>query len=54
MREDLTSGNPLFKVLAHYCGINWQALPLDQAGFEIASVPGLHFTALPLISNAPP
>ncbi|NMM06379.1 pyrroloquinoline quinone biosynthesis protein PqqB [Polaromonas sp.] len=54
VREDLTSGNPLFKVLAHYCGINWQALSLDQAGFGIASVPGLHFTALPLLSNAPP
>ena len=54
VRDDLMSGNPLFKVLAHYCGIDWHALRLDASGFAIASVPGLHFTALPLISNAPP
>ena len=48
------SGNPLFKVLGHYCGINWQEVLLGTAGFGIKSVPGLHFTALPLISNAPP
>ena len=54
VREDLMSGNPLFKVLAHYCGINWHELPLASEGFAIGEVPGLHFTALPLISNAPP
>ena len=54
VRDDLVSGNPLFKVLGHYCGIDWRELRLDVSGFEIASAPGLHFTALPLISNAPP
>ena len=53
VREDLSSGNPLFKVLEHYCGIDWQSLPL-QHGFHMAGLPGLHFEALPLISNAPP
>ena len=48
------SGNPLFNVLGHYCGIDWQQVSLDDAGFAIESVPGLRFTALPLISNAPP
>jgi len=54
VRDDLMSGNPLFNVLGHYCGIDWQQVSLDDAGFAIESVPGLHFTVLPLISNAPP
>ena len=54
VRDDLMSGNPLFKVLGHYCGIHWHDVPLQGDGFEMAGVPGLHFTALPLISNAPP
>lgn len=54
VHEDLMNGNPLFKVLGHYCGINWRDVSLDSEGFGIRDVPGLHFTALPLISNAPP
>ncbi|MBH2044460.1 MAG: pyrroloquinoline quinone biosynthesis protein PqqB [Comamonadaceae bacterium] len=54
VREDLMSGNPLLKVLAHYCGVNWHDVPLADPGFAMEGVPGLHFTALPLISNAPP
>jgi pyrroloquinoline quinone biosynthesis protein B len=54
VRNDLSSGNPLFKVLAHYCGIDWHDVPLHDTGFSIPDVPGLHFSALPLTSNAPP
>jgi pyrroloquinoline quinone biosynthesis protein B len=54
VREDLMSGNPLLKVLAHYCGVNWHDVPLDDIGFAMDGVAGLHFKALPLISNAPP
>jgi pyrroloquinoline quinone biosynthesis protein B len=54
VRDDLMSGNPLFKVLGHYCGIDWHEVLLGDTGFGIDSVPGLRFTALPLISNAPP
>lgn len=54
VREDLMSGNPLFMVLAHYCGVKWHEVSLSQEGFGIDGVPGLRFTALPLISNAPP
>ena len=54
VREDLSSGNPLFKVLDHYCGLNWHDVPLQGPGFAMPGVPGLHFSALPLISNAPP
>ena len=53
VREDLSTGNPLFTVLEHYCGIDWQSLPL-QSGFHIPGLQGLQFEALPLISNAPP
>jgi pyrroloquinoline quinone biosynthesis protein B len=53
VREDLSTGNPLFKVLEHYCGIDWQELHLQQP-FQVPSLQGLHFEALPLISNAPP
>jgi pyrroloquinoline quinone biosynthesis protein B len=54
VREDLLTGNPLLKVLEHYCGVNWHDTPLGDAGFTIDGVPGLRFEVLPLISNAPP
>lgn len=54
VREDLERGNPLFKLLGHYCGVAWNRIPLDTIAFEIPAVPGLRFTALPLLSNAPP
>lgn len=53
VREDLSTGNPLFKVLEHYCGIDWQALQLQMV-FQVPGLSGLQFEALPLISNAPP
>lgn len=53
VREDLSTGNPLFKVLAHYAGIDWHGLPLNEA-FSIPGVPGVSFVAQPLSSNAPP
>ena len=54
VRDDLGSGNPLLKVLEHYCGVNWHDVPLGGAGFSMDGVPGLRLEALPLISNAPP
>jgi pyrroloquinoline quinone biosynthesis protein B len=53
VREDLSTGNPLFKVLEHYCGIDWQELHL-QTPFEVPKLHGLQLQALPLLSNAPP
>ena len=53
VREDLSAGNPIFGVLRHYAGIDWRELPLGEI-FAIDGAPGLAFTALPLISNAPP
>lgn len=53
VREDLSTGNPLFKVLSHYCDIDWHDLQL-QSAFQVPALHGLQFEALPLISNAPP
>ncbi|MEY4253430.1 MAG: pyrroloquinoline quinone biosynthesis protein PqqB [Pseudomonadota bacterium] len=53
VREDLSTGNPLFKVLSHYCDIDWHDLQL-QTAFQVPGLSGLQFEALPLISNAPP
>ncbi len=54
VHDDLVNGNPVLNVLEHYCGIHWHDVPLLHTGFAMDGVPGLHFTALPLISNAPP
>ena len=53
VREDLSTGNPLFKVLEHYCDLDWHDIPLTGS-FAMDGIKGLEFTALPLISNAPP
>ena len=53
VREDLESGNPLFRILGHYCGVKWRQISLGET-FSIPAVPGLAFAAHPLKSNAPP
>lgn len=54
VREDLEHGNPLFRLLDHYCGVDWHRVPHDGAPFTIDGLPGLSFTAHALRSNAPP
>jgi pyrroloquinoline quinone biosynthesis protein B len=54
--EDLTTGNPLFKILSNYCRVDWQPIRFDRGACEF-SVPGvehLRFKAYPLRSQAPP
>lgn len=54
-REDLSTGNPLFKILGHYCGVNWHKVPTARGNeFSVIGAEGLSFTAVPLKSNAPP
>jgi pyrroloquinoline quinone biosynthesis protein B len=53
VREDLTRGNPIFRVLDHFCTVRWHPLPLDGA-FAIEGIDSLRFAALPLSSKAPP
>ena len=52
--EDLTQGNPILGVLVHFCGVDRHRIPLDGSAFEVAGVPGLKLTALPLQSKAAP
>jgi pyrroloquinoline quinone biosynthesis protein B len=54
-REDLSTGNPLFKILGHYCGVNWHEVPTERGNrFPVIGAEELTFTAVPLKSNAPP
>ncbi len=54
-REDLTTGNPLFNILGHYCGVNWHELPTATgSSFQAIGAEELSFTAVPLKSKAPP
>lgn len=54
VREDLSTGLPLFKVLDHYCGVHWHEIDLQAPAFAIPQAPGLGFTAIQLESAAPP
>ena len=55
VREDLTTGNPLFNILGHYCGVNWHELPTAPGSqFQVIGAEKLSFTAVPLKSKAPP
>jgi pyrroloquinoline quinone biosynthesis protein B len=55
VREDLTTGNPLFNILGHYCGVNWHRLPTAPSStFGIDGITHLSFTPVPLKSKAPP
>ena len=55
VREDLSTGNPLFGILEHYCGVHWRRLPTEAGNrFSPLGAEGLSFTAVPLKSKAPP
>jgi pyrroloquinoline quinone biosynthesis protein B len=44
--DDLTEGLPLLRVLSHFCGIDRRRIPLDNAEFEVPSLPGVAIAAL--------
>ena len=55
VKEELTSGNPIFNVLNFYCTVDWVEIDIEAKG--IVSIPnvqdiGLRF--MPLKSEAPP
>lgn len=52
--EDLTRGNPILKLLEHYCGVDWRTLPFDSERFAPEGSGHLAWYALPLRSAAPP
>lgn len=55
VREDLSTGNPLFSILGHYCGVSWHRLPIEPgSSFAIDGADHLRFSAIGLKSKAPP
>lgn len=54
VEQDLREGNPIFRVLDHYCGIERHVIDLDGAGFEVPGVPDIRLHALALSSKAAP
>ncbi|MHB8477296.1 MAG: pyrroloquinoline quinone biosynthesis protein PqqB [Steroidobacteraceae bacterium] len=51
---DLTEGNPVFRVLEFFCGVDRRRIELEGAGFTIDSVPGVRWRALPVASKPAP
>jgi pyrroloquinoline quinone biosynthesis protein B len=54
VEEDLSTGNPVLRVLGHYCGVARRRIALDGTPFEVPGVANLSFAALPLSSKAAP
>ncbi len=54
VREDLSTGLPLLKVLQHYCGTAWHRIPLDGAAFAMPALPDVSITALPVAGKPGP
>jgi pyrroloquinoline quinone biosynthesis protein B len=54
VEEDLRHGNPVLRVLEHYCGVARRRIGLQGEAFSVPGVPGLAFRALPLASKAAP
>lgn len=57
VKEDLSTGNPLLRVLDHYSRVDWHEIEPahpDSEGIRIPGASDLRFTPLALTSNAPP
>ncbi|MEE9422247.1 MAG: pyrroloquinoline quinone biosynthesis protein PqqB [Gammaproteobacteria bacterium] len=54
VKEDMTTGFPIFNILSHFRGVNWHEIKTDESSFTIPGIDGLVFTAVPLKSEAPP
>ena len=54
VRQDLSTGFPLFTMLTYYCGVNHHPVPLDGGAFGIPGFDDLRFHTHSLKSKAPP
>lgn len=54
VEQDLQQGNPIFRVLGHFCGVQRERIALDGTSFQIPGVPGISLRAIPLQSKAAP
>ena len=51
---DLTRGNPVFGVLAHFCGVDRRRIDLKDTGFAVDELHGVRWRALPVASKPAP
>jgi pyrroloquinoline quinone biosynthesis protein B len=51
---DLTRGNPIFGILAHYCGVERREMRADDTEFAVDGVEGLRWRALAVTGKAAP
>ena len=54
VRQDLSTGFPIFTMLEHYCTVNHHPIPLDGTPFAIPGIEYLRFFPHALKSKAPP
>ncbi len=54
VKGDLTTEFPVFNILGYFRGINHHEIATDQSTFTIPTAAGIEFTAVPLLSEAPP
>lgn len=52
--DDLTTGLPLVKTLAHYCTVDQRLIHSDMESFNIPEIAGVTFKPIVLSSKAPP
>ena len=51
---DLTGGNPILKVLSHYCGVDRRRIDLGGDGFRVDGIPGVRWLGLPVAGKPAP
>lgn len=54
VKQDLSTGFPLFTMLKDYCTVNHHAVPVDGSSFTIPAIEDLRFYTQALKSKAPP
>ena len=54
VKQDLTTGFPLFTMLKDYCTVNHHGVPVDGSSFTIPAIEDLRFYTQALKSKAPP
>ena len=54
VKQDLTTGFPVFNILSHYCTVNHHPVPIDGGSFTIPAIADLRFYTQALKSKAPP
>lgn len=54
VKQDLSTGFPIFNMLTHYCGVNQHTIPTDGSSFTIPGIDDLRFYSQALLSKAPP